>query len=130
MKIKKKSVLTLQDFTRDEIEELLEYAINIKNNKKENLAGKTIVTLLLTPDIHIRLGMGVVSSQLKMENVVIDCTREKWDLKWESGEMTIGESSEHSKDIAKILERYGDCIAVRHIPNSGKWQIEIGRAHV
>ena len=78
----------------------------------------------MTPDIHVRIGLAVVASRLKLENIVADCTRERWSLIWEQGEMVFGSGTEHVQDVARILERYGDCIAVRHLPHSACWQID------
>ena len=125
MKLKRKSIMSIQELTREELEGMVEYMAALKSpSSKENLAGKTLLTLLLTPDIHTRLEMGIAASQLNMQNITMDCTREKWEIRWESGEMIFGNNAEHVRDVARILERHGDYVAVRHVPYSGNWQVD------
>jgi ornithine carbamoyltransferase len=120
--MKKKSVITLQEqeFSRENLEAFLNYGVEIKKKEKSpTLEGKTIITFLVTPNFHAKLGMEVVSAQLKARHLTIDCHREKWQLVCD-GE--ISEEGEHIYDIANVLGRYSDCVAVSHAPYSGDWR--------
>lgn len=119
----KKDLLTLQELPREALEKVIDYGIKLKNKEKSyDISGQTIVTLLLSPNIYIRFAMETVASQIGAKNIVLDCTREKLSLEWEEGAMLFGSNSEHVVDVAKTFERYGDCLTIRHIPQSNDWQ--------
>lgn len=121
--MRKKNIVTLQDFSRDSLENLLNYALQIKKQQKTaSLAGSSIITFLLSPDVHTRVAMEVVTQSLNLQNIVIDCSKNQADVFWDEESQNLQEEGEHVCDVARRMSYYGDCLAVRHIPCTKNWR--------
>jgi len=105
-KLKGRHFLTLADFTREEIETLLETAKDLKLKAKRGefpplLAGKTLAMIFEKPSTRTRVSFEVAMLQLGGHALYLS----KNDLQLGRGETVA--------DTARVLSRYVDCIMAR-----------------
>lgn len=103
---KNKHLLTLQDFSQDELMTLIQYAIQLKEERKSGkphplLAGKTLAMIFEKPSTRTRVSFETGMYQLGGHALFLG----KNDLQMGNGE-TIA-------DTAKVLSRYVDAIMIR-----------------
>ena len=97
-------MLTLKDFTREELEYLIDLAIEIKNNPEkyyDSLKRKTLVMLFEKSSTRTRTSFEAGMTQLGGHAIFLD---------WKSSQLSIGAEL---KDEVKSVERYCDAIAAR-----------------
>jgi ornithine carbamoyltransferase len=102
----KKDILTLSDLSREDFENLLNRALELKkarNNKNYStpLAGKTLGLIFEKPSTRTRLSFEAAMVQLGGTPIFI------------SAKDTQIARDEPAKDTARVLSRYLDCIAIR-----------------
>ncbi len=105
-KMKKQNFLTLQEFTKDEIWQLLKSTKKfkektIKGKEANNLEGKSIALLFQKPSTRTRISFEVAIHQLGGHSIY---------LGWAESQLGRGEST---ADTARVLSRYVDCVVAR-----------------
>lgn len=119
----KRDILSPSDFSRDELEILLELASQVKSsNPPEVLAGKTLGMLFFDPSLRTRVSFDVAITQLGGHCILIDADREIYDLEPQEQVVMDGVAEEHVKDAARTLSRYVDVLGVRQVGRTGDWQ--------
>ena len=105
MKFKKKDIISIRDFSKDEICYILDLAKKIENMKgKENLLkGKVLATIFYEPSTRTRLSFE--SAMNRLGGKVIGFSDPK---------ITSVAKGETLSDTTKMLEGYSDIIAIRH----------------
>ena len=104
--IRGKHVLSIDDFSRDEVEHILRHAAKLKEERRTKqshriLRGKTLAMLFLQPSNRTRVSFEVGMSQLGGQTVNI-----------RPDEVRLGER-EPIADVARVLSRYVDAIMMR-----------------
>ena len=104
--VKKRDFLTLQDFTANEIYELLEATKRFKENnvsveEKNALSGRSVVLLFQKPSTRTRVSFNVAISQLGGHPI---------SLGWGESQLGRGETI---ADTARVLGRYVDAVVAR-----------------
>jgi len=104
--LKKRDFLTLQDFTADEIREILETTKRFKEKtlsgeEKNILLGKSVVLLFQKPSTRTRVSFEVAVSQLGGHSIY---------LGWSESQLGRGETI---ADTVRVLSRYVDAIIAR-----------------
>jgi len=104
--MKKRDFLTLQDFTADEIREILEDTKRFKEgtiSEKEGniLSGKSVVLLFQKPSTRTRVSFEVAVSQLDGHPIY---------LGWRESQLGRGEAI---ADTARVLSKYVDAVVAR-----------------
>jgi len=100
----KKDLISIQDLTSGEIEELFDLAVKLKKNKSKFgkiLAGKTLALIFQKPSNRTRVSFEVGMYQLGGNSVYLS-----------PGEINLG-VRETIKDAAKTISRYVDGIVLR-----------------
>jgi len=118
LNIKNKDLITTQDWSKSELDYVIEKAFQIKKDYKkgvykevELLPGYTLIMIFFSPSTRTRNSFEIGMTQLGGHAVYIDASK-SW----------IGRQSESIKDTAKVLSRYGDAIGIRIFPNITKWK--------
>ncbi len=102
--MKAKSLLSMRDVDKKEVEELLETAAAIKGKPekyRKALDGKTLLMLFEKPSLRTRLSFDVAMKQLGGDAISMDTVQ-----------TPLGEK-ETIEDTAKVCGRYVDCIMAR-----------------
>jgi ornithine carbamoyltransferase len=102
--MKKKDLLTLQDFQDQDIWNLLKTTRRLKNNskkKKKMLKGRSVVLLFQKASTRTRISFEVAINQLGGHSIY---------LGWSESQLSRGETI---VDTARVLERYVDCVIAR-----------------
>ncbi len=97
-----RDMLTLIDYSREEIEAILEVSRRMKRNPpRKALEGKSLALLFQKPSTRTRVSLEVAANQLGCHSIY---------LGW--GDLQLGRG-EPISDTARALSRYVDCIAAR-----------------
>ena len=119
----KRNLLSPSDFSRDELEELLKLADEVKGQgMSQVLAGRTLGMLFFDPSLRTRVSFDVAMTQLGGHCIQIDADREIYDLEPQEQVVMDGAAEEHVKDAARTLSRYVDVLGVRQVGRTGDWQ--------
>jgi N-acetylornithine carbamoyltransferase len=117
--------LSTLDWSRDEIQALLDDARALKSGPTSPvLAGKSIALLFFNPSLRTRTTFELGAHQLGMKAIVLEPGKGSWPIEFEDGVVMDGEPEEHVREVAKVLSRYVDCIAVRAFPKFQDWSID------
>lgn len=100
--MKGKDLLSISDLTRDDIESLIEDAVDSKSRGwATTLEGKVLALLFEHPSLRTRMSFEVAMRQLGGECIYLS-----------PAEVGLGKR-ESTPDVARVLSRYADCIAHR-----------------
>ncbi|MET0255927.1 MAG: N-acetylornithine carbamoyltransferase [Luteibacter sp.] len=117
--------LNTQDYSRAEIDALLEQAAEFKRSPQgQQLAGKSIALLFFNPSMRTRTSFELGAFQLGGHAVVLAPGKDAWPIEFEVGAVMDGETEEHIAEVARVLSRYADIIAVRAFPKFVDWQVD------
>ncbi|WP_437897251.1 N-acetylornithine carbamoyltransferase [Sorangium sp. So ce124] len=115
--------LTTMDYTRAEIEGLLERAQRFKRRPIEpRLKDRTIALVFFNPSLRTRTSFDVGIRELGGHAVVLEPGRGAWPIEFEEGIAMDGEPEEHIQEVARVLSRYADLIGVRAFPKFQRWE--------
>lgn len=116
-----KNLIGIEDFSKSEIEELIETAKDIMNNKEkysERCKGKILATLFFEPSTRTRLSFE--SAMLSLGGNVIG---------FSSASNSSTSKGESLADTIKVVSGYSDIIAMRH-PKEGAPTVAIDNSNV
>jgi len=114
--------LTTQDWTRPELQALLDAADRLRANPiNQDLRGKSLALLFLNPSLRTRSSFEIGAFQLGAHAVVLEPGKAAWGIEFEPGVVMDGEAEEHISEVAGVLSRYCDAIALRAFPRFKDW---------
>ncbi|MBA4185512.1 MAG: N-acetylornithine carbamoyltransferase [Acidobacteria bacterium] len=118
--------LKTSDFSRDELEELIEMALQFKSGKiaHKPLAGKSVALVFFNPSLRTRASMQVGIYELGGNAVILEPGNSSWTLEHREGAVMDGDKTEHLKEFVRVLERYVSVIGVRTFANLKNWEEE------
>lgn len=117
--------LTTQDYSRREIDELLDQAAEFKRSPQgRQLAGKAVALLFFNPSMRTRTSFELGAFQLGGHAVVLAPGKDAWPIEFEVGTVMDGDTEEHIAEVAQVLSRYADLIAVRAFPKFQDWAVD------
>jgi len=120
-----KHFLSTIDYTRDELQALLDTAADLKSAPVSRaLAGKTIALLFLNPSLRTRTSFEVGAFQLGAHAVVLEPGKAAWGIEFETNVMMDGDAEEHVSEVAGVLSRYCDALAIRAFPQFKDWSVD------
>jgi len=113
----KKDFITCQEWTKEELETVLETAFDLKRKlargePHELLRGKTLVMMFYNPSTRTRNSFETGMTQLGGHAIFLS-----------SGAAWV--DSESIKDTAEVLSRYADALAIRYL----RWQLPFGECN-
>jgi N-acetylornithine carbamoyltransferase len=117
--------LSTQDWSRPELDALLEDAARFKREKiGRELAGKSIALLFFNSSMRTRTSFELGAYQLGGHAIVLAPGKDAWPIEFGTGTVMIGEEEEHVAEVARVLSRYVDLIGVRAFPKFQDWSID------
>ncbi|KAA2284536.1 N-acetylornithine carbamoyltransferase [Arenimonas fontis] len=117
-----KHFLNTQDWSRAELDTLLASAAEFKRQPVgAQLRGKSIALVFFNPSLRTRTSFELGAFQLGGHAVVLAPGKDAWPIEFAPGAVMDGEAEEHIAEVARVLARYVDLIAVRAFPRFRDW---------
>ena len=117
--------LTTEDWSREELQGMLDLASSIKKGASSKaLSGKSIALVFFNPSLRTRTSFEIGAWQMGGKAVVLQPGSDAWPLEIEIGSPMLGSAEEHVKEAARVLSRYCDLIAVRAFPRFEDWTVD------
>lgn len=117
--------ITTQDWSRGELQSVLDVADRLKQNRVQPLLkGKTVALLFLNPSLRTRASFQIGASQLSAHAVVLEPGNGAWGIEFDSGKVMNGDAEEHISEVAAVLSRYCDMICMRAFPLFENWDYD------
>lgn len=120
-----KHFISTVDWTRDELDALLDAASQLKQSPvNQNMAGKSIALMFLNPSLRTRTSFELGMQQMGGIAIVLQPGRDAWGVEFNPGTVMDGDAEEHISEVAGVLSRYCDLIALRAFPGFEDWQAD------
>ncbi|MDT5120957.1 MAG: N-acetylornithine carbamoyltransferase [Acidobacteriota bacterium] len=118
--------LTTGDWTREELEGLIESALKFKRGDDDSkpLAGRSVALVFFNPSLRTRASMQVGVYELGGNAVVLEPGGTSWTLEHRDGAVMDGDKTEHIAEFVRVLGRYCACIGVRTFAALKDWEEE------
>ena len=114
--------LNTLDWNRDELQAMLDQAATLRaGHEVLPLAGHTVALLFLNPSLRTRASFEVGIFELGAHAVVLEPGKGAWGIEFEPGVVMDGDAEEHIAEVAGVLSRYCDAIALRAFPLFKDW---------
>jgi N-acetylornithine carbamoyltransferase len=121
-----RNFLTTADFSRAELEEIVESAQKFKNGElaDQPLRGKSVALVFFNPSLRTRASMQVGVYELGGNSVILEPGGTSWTLEHREGVVMDEGKTEHLKEFVRVLERYVAAIGVRTFAELKDWNLE------
>jgi N-acetylornithine carbamoyltransferase len=118
--------LTTGDFSRAELERLIDAALRLKQTESETkpLAGKSVALVFFNPSLRTRASMQVGIYELGGNAVMLEPGGSSWTLEHRAGVVMDGANTEHVAEFVRVLGRYCVAIGVRTFAALRNWKEE------
>ena len=121
-----KHFLTTADYSREELEALIDSALRFKRDRSQSqaLAGKSLALVFFNPSLRTRASMQVGIYELGGNAVVLEPGGTSWTLEHREGVVMDGDKTEHVAEFVRVLGRYCAAIGVRTFAALKNWEEE------
>ncbi|HEX5693409.1 MAG TPA: N-acetylornithine carbamoyltransferase [Arenimonas sp.] len=120
-----KHFLNTQDWSRAELDAALAEAAAFRQGKaSQALKGKSIALVFFNPSLRTRTSFEIGAFQMGGHAVVLQPGKDAWPIEFELGTVMDGEAEEHIAEVARVLSRYVDLVAVRAFPKFKDWSVD------
>src|SRR3989440_12317582 len=118
--------LTTADWTREELEELIESALRFKRgeNRSKPLEGRSVALVFFNPSLRTRASMQIGVFELGGNAVVLEPGGTSWTLEHRDGAVMDSDKTEHVAEFGRVLGRYCAAIGVRTFAALQNWDEE------
>ena len=118
--------LTTGDYSSDELNGLIELALQFKQGKDHAhpLTGKSVALVFFNPSLRTRASMQVGIYDLGGNPVVLEPGGTSWSLEHRDGVVMDGDKTEHVAEFVRVLARYCSAIGVRTFAALKNWEEE------
>jgi N-acetylornithine carbamoyltransferase len=118
--------LTTSDYSRAELEEIVELALLFKQGKisEKPLNGKSVALVFFNPSLRTRTSMQIGIYELGGNAVILEPGNTTWTLEHRENIVMDSDKTEHLKEFVRVLERYVSAIGVRTFANLKNWEEE------
>ena len=117
--------LSTMDWSAEQLEELLDLASRLKQEPmQEHLRSKSIALMFLNPSLRTRTSFELGMQQLGGIAIVLQPGKDAWGVEFKSGTVMDGDAEEHIAEVAGVLSRYCDLIALRAFPLFKDWSVD------
>jgi len=122
----KTNFLKTSDFSRGELEEIIESALKFKNGETTDkpLSGKSVALVFFNPSLRTRASMQVGIYELGGNAVILEPGGTSWTLEHRENVVMDADKTEHLKEFVRVLERYVSAIGVRTFAELKDWNLE------
>ena len=121
--------LSTLDWSRAELEGILADAREMKLSRRSaapagrgELAGKSVALVFFNPSLRTRTSFEIGVFEMGGHAVVLEPGKGAWPIEYRDGVVMDGEAEEHVEEVARVLSRYCDLIAVRAFPKFQRWE--------
>src|SRR4051812_7462887 len=121
--------LSTLDWSRAELEEILDDARAMKKSRcsasavgRDELAGKSVALVFFNPSLRTRTSFEIGVFEMGGHAVVLEPGKGAWPIEYRDGVVMDAEAEEHVEEVARVLSRYCDLIAVRAFPKFQRWE--------
>ena len=112
-----KNFISTTDWTKQELQDILDYAKDLKINRFNNaLKNKSVALLFFNPSMRTRTSFELGVHELGGYAVVLHPGKDAWPIEFKLNSIMDGDSEEHIIEVAKVLSDYCDLIAIRAFP--------------
>ncbi|MGI8642168.1 MAG: N-acetylornithine carbamoyltransferase [Pyrinomonadaceae bacterium] len=121
-----KNFLTTSDYSRAELEEIIELAQKFKKGEiaDKPLNGKSVALVFFNPSLRTRASMQVGIYELGGNAVILEPGGTSWTLEHRENVVMDSDKTEHLKEFVRVLERYVAAIGVRTFAELKDWELE------
>ncbi|HWS53119.1 MAG TPA: N-acetylornithine carbamoyltransferase [Pyrinomonadaceae bacterium] len=121
-----KHFLTTADWTRGELEALLDAAARFKRGEDSSrpFAGRSAALVFFNPSLRTRASMQVGVHELGGNAVVLEPGGTSWTLEHREGAVMDGDKTEHVAEFVRVLGRYCALAGVRTFAALRSWEEE------
>src|SRR5438132_7377114 len=121
-----KSFLTTGEWAREELEGLIERALDFKRvaARANLLGGKSVALVFFNPSLRTRASMQVGVYELGGNAVVLEPGGTSWTLEHRDGAVMDGDKTEHVAEFVRVLGQYCVAIGVRTFAALKNWEAE------
>lgn len=121
-----KHFLNTVDYSREELERLIDAALRFKQGSDESkpLTGRSVALVFFNPSLRTRASMQVGIYELGGNAVVLEPGGTSWTLEHRDGVVMDGDKTEHLAEFVRVLGRYGAAIGVRTFAAMKDWSDE------
>jgi N-acetylornithine carbamoyltransferase len=117
--------LSTVDWGREQLEDLLTLAAELKTAPlQDHLRGKSVALMFLNPSLRTRTSFELGMQQLGGIAIVLQPGKDAWGVEFEAGAVMDGDAEEHIAEVAGVLSRYCDLIALRAFPLFKDWSAD------
>ncbi|MDX1461120.1 MAG: N-acetylornithine carbamoyltransferase [Xanthomonadales bacterium] len=114
--------LTTIEWSRSELDSLLEQAGELKRNPVNSaLAERAVALVFLNPSLRTRTSFELGIQQMGGIAIVLQPGKDAWGLEFNPGAVMDGDAEEHVAEVAAVLSRYCDLLALRAFPDFKDW---------
>src|SRR5438105_12118770 len=121
-----RNFLTTADWTREELDGLLNAALRFKRGEdtRKPLAGRSVALVFFNPSLRTRASMQVGVYELGGNAVVLEPGGTSWTLEHRDGAVMDGDKTEHVAEFVRVLGQYCVAIGVRTFAALKNWEAE------
>lgn len=122
----KTNYLKTSDFSRAELEQMLDAAFRFKRGEDaaKPLSGKSVALVFFNPSLRTRASMQIGVYELGGNPVILEPGSTSWTLEHRENVVMDGDKTEHLAEFVRVLERYVAAIGVRTFANLKNWEEE------
>src|SRR5713101_5026337 len=119
-----KNFLTTGEWAREELEGLVEKALDFKRvaARANLLGGRSVALVFFNPSLRTRASMQVGVYELGGNPVVLEPGGTSWTLEHRNGAVMDADKTEHVAEFVRVLERYCAAIGVRTFAALKNWE--------
>jgi len=121
--------LSTLDWSRADLEAMLDDARELKRTRRSSsplgrgsLAGKSVALVFFNPSLRTRSSFEIGVFEMGGHAVVLEPGKGAWPIEFREGVVMDAEAEEHVEEVARVLSRYCDLIAVRAFPKFQRWE--------
>ena len=112
-----KNFISTQDWSKKELQDILDYAKDLKTYKfQDTLKNKSVALLFFNSSMRTRTSFELGIQELGGYAVVLHPGKDAWPIEFKPNSVMDDDSEEHIIEVAKVLSEYCDLIAVRAFP--------------
>src|SRR2546423_822645 len=121
-----RNFLTTADWSRAELEELLDAAARFKRGEDQSqpLAGRSVALVFFNPSLRTRASMQVGIYELGGQAVALEPGGTSWTLEHRANVVMDGDKTEHVAEFVRVVGRYCAAIGVRTFAALKDWKEE------
>ncbi len=114
--------LTTQTWPQSELQAVLDLASRLKQSPFQTcFQHRSVALLFLNSSLRTRTSFQLGVHQLGGLAIVLQPGKDAWPLEFQRGVVMEGEAEEHIAEVAGVLSRYCDLIALRAFPGFRDW---------